>query len=182
MNLIPSNDLFVGDLWSWSHELVEFPTDTYSLRYIFRNTVDATKHLTIDSTPAGQFVHQVSASGTNTAALLAGDYMVFVQLVTLASSQVQTLQQGKVKLLPNPSDTSIAPSDTRSKWALYIEQIEAALAGDVQAGTAEYNIGGRMKKLQTTKDRLEFLAYCKRQLAKEQGFPFGRLIKYTFVD
>lgn len=181
MNLIPSQDFFVGDLWAWTQTLSEYPADDYTLRFIFRNATVPSSHITFDSTADGS-LHEINVLGTTTGTLTAGEYMVFVQLVTLATSEVRTVDQGKLTIHPNPSDLTSAPLDTRSKWEIAIEKLEAAIAGDSTAGVQEYAIGGRQLKRMTTKDRLEALAYCKRQLANERGFGFGRTIKYTFVD
>lgn len=181
MNLIPTTSLFVGDLWAWTEALPEFPASTYSLRYIFRNALIPSSPLIVDSF-ADFSAHVISVPSTSTSALVAGDYMVYVQAVTLATGDVQTLCQGKVTLSPNPTDVSAAPADARSKWVIAVEKLEAAIAGDNTAGVLEYSIGGRTLKRMPTKDRLEALAYCKRQLAKEQGYPFGRHIKFTFAD
>lgn len=181
MSLIPAKVFFVGDLWAWTQECSDFTADDHSLRYIFRSTLNAATHITFDSTSSG-YIHIISVPGTITSTLTAGEYMVFVQVVSKATSDVQTVEQGKVTVLPNPSDIASAPSDTRSKWEIAIEKLEAAIAGDSTTGVLEYSIGGRQLKRMPTKDRLEALAYCKRQLAKEKGYPFGRLIKYQFVD
>lgn len=180
MTLLPTNTFVAGDLWSWSVSSLDYPANIYTLRYIFRHRTDKTAHVTVSSTQDDQVPtdHVLSLAGSSTAALLAGEYLIYVQAIEKASSNVQTVEQGTCIVQADPMNFSVS-----SKWQTAIETLEASLIADASSAVLEYEILGRKIKRMSIKERKEALDYCKRQLRIEQGKAGGiKTIQFLFHE
>lgn len=133
--------LRAGDTWAWSRSLSDYPAASWTLKYRFKNAAGGFE---IVASASGDN-HAVSVAATTTANYAAGQYD-WIAWVEGGSSEVYTVDQGSVEVLPNlRAGTATAALDVRSHARKMLDALEAWLESR-DPGVAEYEIAGRKMK------------------------------------
>jgi len=127
--------LIVGSRWVWTltDESSTYPTDTYTLIYIFSNLDDeSTNEFTLSKVDN---VHKFELSSTITAGLPTGNYLVTLDVLRDSDSEVLTLKQFDLVIDAKTSD------DTWTYKAL--KAVKAVIAKTASKEQSQYSVEGR---------------------------------------
>jgi hypothetical protein len=144
MAVIPDNEpesARAGDTWKWTRTFADYPADTWTLTYRFKNAAGGFE---IVAGVSGT-THSVNVAAATTSAYAAGSYS-WIAWVAGGSSEKYTVDNGTLQVLPEyRTGLSTAALDDRSHAKTMLDRIEAWLETKDPA-VAEYEIAGRRMK------------------------------------
>lgn len=146
--------LTLGDRWLWKRtDLgVDYPPDSYALKYSLRlHTAGGTEiEITANESGADYLVEVASAT---TAAYTAGRYAWTAYITRSADSQRVVVGTGTVDVIAN-RDT--ATTDPRSHARIVLDAIQAVIENRATVDQQEYSIAGRSLKRMEIGELLKF--------------------------
>ena len=136
-------------------------------------TVSADASATVSFVFAGPSSHTVAATGdgagnfsisTSTAGWAAGDYLWEATSVT--AGVVKAITRQGLKVQP-PLDSVAVGTDLRSTARKAVEMLQTSLSGSSSAEVEMYKINNRELRRYSIAERIELLAFWRRELSKE---------------
>lgn len=177
---ITSETLYVGDSWSWTESLSDYPATSYSLQIVLKYR-DNPPVILNGSADGDDFDFTYSAA--NSSKLPSGGYAYQVVATKTSDSTVTTIERGKISLLPNLKTST----DTRNHYEKVIDAIEAVIEQRATEAHQSISINGRNitkyshAELIAVKSKYEFmLKQEKRKEKMAQGLDPGGRIKIQF--
>ena len=136
-------------------------------------TVQADKAATVSFVFAGPSKHTVTATGdgggnfsisTSTAGWAAGEYLF--EATSSAAGVVAAITRQGLTIQPSLDSVAVG-ADLRSTARKAVEMLQASLSGSSSAEVSMYKINNRELHRYSISERIELLAFWKRQLSRE---------------
>jgi hypothetical protein len=162
-------ELRAGDSWKWQRAFDGFPSSAWALQYILNGPGVARFAFPSGATSAasdGQ-AFNVAATGTQTAAIVAGKYDIYAILTNSATSEQRTFELESVLITPNIAG-GVGTIDSRSFVKRTLDALEAAIDGDTSILVQEYEVHGRRVQYMKRTELLELRAQFKTEYRQEQ--------------
>jgi hypothetical protein len=168
---IPST-LRIGDTWSWTDSLDDYPSPTWTLKYALRKHDESV--IDITGTEDGTD-HSLDVTAAVSAGYVPGEYAwsAFVEDGSGASLERHTVGSGTVKLLPSIHAATSA-TDLRTYAQKMLDAIEAVMFGRATHADLSLTINGKAIQYMKPKELREERAYFQSEVAKEQRAESGK--------
>jgi len=174
-----------GDFAAWrNHALTaDYPTDLYSLKYVFRLEGDPARLFEVASSVDGNdYLFELSSA--TTADIQAGLWFWDLYVIRTADSERVTVDQGTTRVLENRATDSGDPREFPRKMLALIEKALLNRATNSQLDTLSYSLGVESsatrdpEKLVTFRDKMKKdLIRANRKWRARQGLPHSGTIK-----
>lgn len=153
----------VGDTWSWSRSLTDYPAPTWTLSYVLINGADK---IAIIAAADGAD-HLITVAMATTAAYKPGKYH-WASSVTDGVSRY-TIEEGDIELQPDLAASTTSRYDARTSWAQLLAAMDTAIAAyGSKAWTQEYSLGNRTLKFRNNSDFLIMYDRARVEVAREE--------------
>ena len=184
-------DLRSGDSWNWIRVFPDYPSNLYTLNYIFNSAANRFVLLfspgPITAGDDGQsFV--IQAAMANTQLCQPDTYQIVAVLTgiagTTAAGQQVTVPLQDVCVSPNLA-AATGPVDTRSDVKKNLDAINACLLGNTDPSVSEYMINGRQlrrfPRADLIKERSFWRAQYKAELRAKGEYAPRRVLGFRFT-
>lgn len=172
-------EIIAGDSLSFEFSSSEYPADSWTGTIKLINETNA---YSVASTDNGNGVHLFEETAANTAAWVKGSYSYHI--VMTAGGIRKTLQNGTIKILPDPAD---GPYDVRSDVKKTLDYLDAAINKVANDAILDYQIGNRQIRRIPPGDlmqlHIKYTAMYRKELRDEalaNGVPQSSKIKVRF--
>lgn len=163
--------LTVGDTWTWTRNLPDYDSATWTLTYSLVPTTGTV--ITITATGSGND-YTVDVPAATTATYAAKDYLM-VGTVTDGTDRFQVYRQD-VTVYPN----ILSPYDSRTYWETIRDQARDILDGNSQRRDISYSKNGFSMTAKSDADLLELISYAESRIANERSQGRNRKVLIRF--
>ncbi len=164
--------LYAGTTWTWDRSYSDYPPATWTATAVIVGT-DGKLSLTA-STNNGN--HRFSATATQTAALPAGTYRVYITVTS--GAEVYPVEETTLEVKPNPA--TVAVGEFRTHAERMLAAIEAKLEGRADADLESYTIGNRSVSQIPVRELLRLRNIYRAQVYRQQAGADAVSTKVTF--
>lgn len=181
---VPSR-LVAGDRWAWKQSgLTDYPSASYSLRWVFRSFSTTSAEIAVDSAADGT-VYYAEVAAATTAGYTAGWYAWQLYVVRTSDNERVTISQGRVEVI---ADRDTATSDPRNHNRLMLDALESLLQGKATRDQLSYSIGDRSLSRMGAEEIQTWYDLYRRRVAQdeqeeqvEQGKGGGRRVRVRLL-
>ncbi len=154
---------FLGDTWTWTKDLADYPASTWTLTYYFVPLAGGDDRFDVVATADGT-THSVTVAAATTAAYVAGKYQ-WIGRVTDGTTTT-TIGEGVAELIDNPaSGTNDGRSFARKMLDLCEVTYQALVAKKVESAS----VNGQSYNLTNRAELLTELRYWQAKVADEDA-------------
>lgn len=164
--IIEPAQIVAGDFvqW-WQKELAsDYPTDTYSLKYVARTTENGGGEIEITATKTGGY-YLVQVASTVTAGWTFGTYQWQKEIIRTSDSARIVIARGQFTVINSMADSS----EYRSHAQIMLGKIESLLQGKADADVMSYSVAGRSLTKMSFAELIAARDLYKAEVRKEQA-------------
>lgn len=174
--------IVAGDYVQWWQKdlITDYPTASYSLRYVAKTADNGGGDIVIVATEAADgYLVQVSSAATAT--WIYGTYQWQQEIIRTSDSAKIVLKQGQF-VIRQPLNTT---GDARSHAQIMLSKIESVLSGKADSDVASYAVAGRSLTKMSFSDLMAvrdlYKAEVRRELAQAGVSGTSSTIKVRFT-
>ena len=164
--IIEPTQIVAGDFvqW-WQKELAsDYPTDTYSLKYVARTTENGGGEIEITATETGGY-YLVQVASTVTADWNFGTYQWQKEIIRTSDSARIVISRGQFTVISSMTDAN----EYRSHAQIMLSKIESLLQGKADADVMSYSVAGRSLTKMSFAELIAARDLYKAEVRKEQA-------------
>lgn len=172
--LFPYTKLSIGDTWSWSIYMSQYPASSgWTLSYVLK--LPGAEAKTITAIPDTDGVsHLIKVNAAENGGYLPGRHRAYVY-ITSSDSDRQTLGSCDLEILPDLASADAA-FDPRSYNQICLDTLEAVLQGSCSRDILETTFKDATFKYKSTTELIRLRNYFKQQIDLDSGVRSGRII------
>lgn len=179
---VPTNEpqqLRAGMTWVWTKSIPDYPAQTWTLTYWFKQLAASGAKFSIVASASGAD-HSVAVAAATTASYTAGEY----SWAAVASSGDEAYEVDKGTLTILPRYNADAALDDRSHARKVLAAIEAVIEGRASKDQEEYTIANRSLKrtpiadLMSLRDKYRAEVYAEEQADLARNGQGGRQVQW----
>jgi len=171
-------EIVVGDFVQWKRSdlVADYPTDTYTVRYIARISGGGDNEILITGT--GQTTHYLftvlnddTGTGNNltvtgSSNFVPGHYFYQLEVERNSDNERVIVDRGHFVVVP---DLDVNQADPRSHAEIMLAKIESLLSGKADSDVASYSIAGRSLDKMKFEELVDARNFYKREVLQEMN-------------
>jgi hypothetical protein len=170
--------IVVGDFVQWKRSdlVADYPTDTYTVRYIARISGGGDNEILITGT--GQTTHYLftvlnddtghgnNLTVTGSSNFAQGHYFYQLEVERNSDNERVVVDRGHFMVVP---DLDVNQADPRSHAEIMLTKIESLLSGKADSDVASYSIAGRSLNKMTFEELVNARDFYRREVQRENN-------------
>ena len=160
-------EIVVGDFVQWKRSdlVADYPTDTYTAKYVARISGGGSNEITVTGT--SQTTHYLfTVNGSDSEDFVPGHYFYQLEIERNSDNERVTVDRGHFVVVP---DLDVNQADPRSHAEIMLGKIESLLSGKADSDVASYSIAGRSLDKMKFEELVDARNFYKREVNKEMN-------------